>query len=250
MEEDNSIQLTTSSGITSLVVTVWCEHWVHEGEGECNHRCTFLSFTSANHQARWALEGHHSCPYAHNRNSSWFYKWSRVQKSYSRRHKTRPTNASSHEWLGRVKKRLSSTFTRLEDLQSRDQCTAWYTLQGTHTHHSWKLHNRTLQTICEGYLSIEEMQPRVEGSVFWSKIMADILQTAQSCKVCQTFSRIQQTEILMPHEVPQEPWEKIGADFFQFESTNYLLIADYYSQFPIIRRMMSTMSNATIDMMK
>ena len=43
---------------------------------------------------------------------------------------------------------------------------------------------------------------------------------------------------------------KIGADFYEFGSTNYLLITDYYSWFPIIRRMRSTKTNATIDVIK
>ena len=54
----------------------------------------------------------------------------------------------------------------------------------------------------------------------------------------------------MPHEVLQGPWEKIGADFFEFEFTSYLLIANYYSKVSIIRGMRSTMTNATIDVMK
>ena len=74
-------------------------------------------------------------------------------------------------------------------------------------------------------------------------------QTAQSYKLCQSFSRANR-EILMPHEVAQGPLEKIGADFFNLESNNYLLIADYYSQFLIIRRMRSIMTNATTDVMK
>ena len=77
-----------------------------------------------------------------------------------------------------------------------------------------KLHNRTLHTIHEGHFSIEKRQLKAKESVFWPKITADILQTAQSCKVCQTFSRTQQTEIWMLHKVPQGPWEKIGADVF------------------------------------
>ena len=40
------------------------------------------------------------------------------------------------------------------------------------------------------------------------------------------------------------------ADFFELESTIYLLTADYYSQFLIIRRMKSTMTNVTIDVIK
>ena len=94
------------------------------------------------------------------------------------------------------------------------------------------------------------MQLRANESVFWWKITGDIIQTAQSCKVCQTFFRSWQREILMPHEVPQGLWEKIAANFFEFGSTNYPLIADYYIQFPIVRRMRSTMTNTTIDVMK
>ena len=94
-----------------------------------------------------------------------------------------------------------------------------------------KLHNRTHQTIHEGHFSFEKMQLRSKESVFWPKITY-ILQTAQSCKVFQTFSKGANREFIMPHEIPQGPWEKIGVVYFEFEFTKYLLIADYYSQFP------------------
>ena len=112
------------------------------------------------------------------------------------------------------------------------------------------LRNRCLQTIHEGHFGIEKMQLRARESVFWPKITADILQTAQGCQVCQTFSRSQQRETLMPHEVPQGPWEKLGVDLFEFGSSTYLMIVDYYSRFPIIRRMRSTTANMTIDILK
>ena len=103
-----------------------------------------------------------------------------------------------------------------------------------------KLHNGVLQTIHEGHFGFEKLQLRARVAVFWPGITSDLLQTAQSCKVCQTFSRSQQCETLMPHEVPQGPWEKLGVDFFEFHSTTYLLIADYYSSFPVVRRVRST----------
>ena len=104
---------------TSLVITVRCEYWILEGKRESHCQCTFQSLTPANHQARWAPERHHSYPHAQNRNSSWFYKCSRIQKGYSRRHNIRPTNPSSHEWLVRFRKGLSSTCTGLLDLEKR-----------------------------------------------------------------------------------------------------------------------------------
>ena len=60
-----------------------------------------------------------------------------------------------------------------------------------------KLHNRTLQTIHEGPFSVEKIQLMAKEPVFWPKITVHILQTAQSCKVCQTFSKSWQREILM-----------------------------------------------------
>ena len=90
---------------------------------------------------------------------------------------------------------------------------------------------------------------RAKESVFLPKIAVDILQIAQSCNMCQTFSRSNR-ENLMLHKDPQEPWERIGTDFFKFESTDYLLIADYYSQFPIIRRLRQHHNQCYIDVMK
>ena len=68
--------------------------------------------------------------------------------------------------------------------------------------------------------------------------------------MCQVFSRSQQRETLLPHKVPQGPWEKLGIDFFEFQSTTYLLIADYYSRFPVIRRVCSTTTGTTSEILK
>jgi len=84
-----------------------------------------------------------------------------------------------------------------------------------------------LQTIHEGHFGFEKMQLRAREAVFWPGITSDLLQTAQNCGVCQTFSTSQQRKILLPHEVPQGPWEKLGIDFFEFQSITYPPIADY-----------------------
>ncbi|PFX19142.1 Retrovirus-related Pol polyprotein from transposon 17.6 [Stylophora pistillata] len=92
-----------------------------------------------------------------------------------------------------------------------------------------KFRSRVLQTIHEGHFAFEKMQLRAREAVFWLGITSDLLQTAQGCEVCQTFSRRQQRETMLPHEVPWGPWKKLRIDFFEFQSTTYLLIADYYS---------------------
>ena len=113
-----------------------------------------------------------------------------------------------------------------------------------------KLRSRVLQTIHEGHFGFDMMQLRAREAVFWPVITSDLLQTAQGCEVCQTFPRSQQRETLLPHEVPREPWEKLGIDFFEFQSTTYLLIADYYSRFPVIRKIRSTNASASTEILK
>ena len=53
----------------------------------------------------------------------------------------------------------------------------------------------------------------------------------QSCKICQTFQNNNQKEPMLPHEVPERPWQKLGVDLFEFHGKEYLLIVDYYSKF-------------------
>ena len=41
----------------------------------------------------------------------------------------------------------------------------------------------------------------------------------------------------MPNAVPNHPWEVIGTDLFYLDGNEYLLVADYYSKFFIIRKL-------------
>ena len=41
----------------------------------------------------------------------------------------------------------------------------------------------------------------------------------------------------MPYEVPNRPWEVIGEDLFQLDDNEYLLLADYYSEFFIVKKL-------------
>ena len=52
-----------------------------------------------------------------------------------------------------------------------------------------KLRDRVLQTIHKGHFGFEKMLLRAQEAVFWPGITSDLLQTAQSCEVCQTFWR-------------------------------------------------------------
>jgi hypothetical protein len=41
-------------------------------------------------------------------------------------------------------------------------------------------------------------------------------------------------EPLLPHDIPDRPWAKVGIDLFELAHHDYLVIVDYYSKFPEI----------------
>jgi hypothetical protein len=45
---------------------------------------------------------------------------------------------------------------------------------------------------------------------------------------------------MLPHEIPDRPWSKLGADLFELHQENYLLLVDYYSNFFEVMKLTST----------
>jgi hypothetical protein len=39
-------------------------------------------------------------------------------------------------------------------------------------------------------------------------------------------------EPMIPHDIPDRPWQKVGADLFEIAGKDYLVIVDYYSKYP------------------
>ena len=54
----------------------------------------------------------------------------------------------------------------------------------------------------------------------------------------------------MPHDVPQKPWHTLGSDLFFWNNLPYLLVSDYYSKFPLTRKLSDIRSDTTIAHLK
>jgi len=83
---------------------------------------------------------------------------------------------------------------------------------------------------------IEKTKLRARDSVYWNQMNNDIEKMIQNCPVCQEHQPAQRRETLMPHEVPNRPWETLGADLFQLQGKEFLVVSDYYSKFFIVRK--------------
>ena len=52
-----------------------------------------------------------------------------------------------------------------------------------------------------------------------------------ACDTCLTYQPSLPKEPMQAHKVPLQPWTKLGADLFSFNSRTYLITVDYFSNF-------------------
>ena len=95
------------------------------------------------------------------------------------------------------------------------------------------------------------MRLGARSCVFWNGINRDIEVVARTCATCQEVQRAQPLEPLMPHETPLRGWQIVGTDLFVINRESYLLVSDYYSEFPFVYTIQSPVtSTAVIGNMK
>ncbi len=107
-----------------------------------------------------------------------------------------------------------------------------------------------MERIHIGHLGKEKCKARARASVYWPGISTMIDEMLDSCSTCLRFQRSQQKEPLLPLEVPERPWQTIGADYFYYKGQDYLLIVDYFSKYPEVLRVNQKTAEATIKAMK
>ena len=51
------------------------------------------------------------------------------------------------------------------------------------------------------------------------------------CSTCNTYPQDQPKESLISHVIPEQRWEKVGSDLFEYDGSDYLVTVDYFSNF-------------------
>ncbi|CAM1293241.1 Uncharacterised protein g678 [Pycnogonum litorale] len=97
--------------------------------------------------------------------------------------------------------------------------------------------NVIIEQLHYGHLGVEKTRWRARDTVYWININQDIEKAIKSCVTCQEYARSQCKEPLLPHEIPTRPWEVVGMDLFQLLNAEWLIIADYFSKYIIVRKM-------------
>ena len=111
------------------------------------------------------------------------------------------------------------------------------------------LQSETIQRLHEGHQGIERCRMMARSSVWWPRISKDLSETVAQRTVCAEHAASRR-EPLMPTPLPDYPWQVIRSDLFQLNGKHYLIIVDYFSRFPEVFKMTSTVSSRVIDVLK
>ena len=103
------------------------------------------------------------------------------------------------------------------------------------------LHKEMIQLLHTGHLGLEKCLNRAKQFMYWPGLYKELKDLITNCMTCLKFSTQKPTSNRQyaGHEIPVLPWSKLASDIFYFDGESYLLIVDYTSHFPIIRKLSS-----------
>ena len=110
-------------------------------------------------------------------------------------------------------------------------------LKGNRTIIPEALRKDVLTTLHTGHQGETKTILLARETVFWPGITNDIRKMVQSCEICAKFQNAQPRMPILQPDLPTEPWQKLGTDIFDYQGGKYLIVVDYYSRYPIIRKL-------------
>jgi hypothetical protein len=87
-----------------------------------------------------------------------------------------------------------------------------------------------IKKLHEGHLGMTKMKQSAREMYYWPKIDDHIEKFVRQCIICQTYQNSNTKEPLLPHNIPDLPFSKLGIDIMDFKSKSYLVIYDYFSK--------------------
>ena len=100
-----------------------------------------------------------------------------------------------------------------------------------------------LQYIHEGHQGKERCLLRARNTVFWPRISYDIQELIEKCIICQEHGRSQPI-IGITQELPPFPWHTLATDIFYWKCMDFLIVADVFSRYFLVRKLVNSTSTA------
>lgn len=114
----------------------------------------------------------------------------------------------------------------------------------------YSLRKFTKEAIHSSHLGMDGCLRRARECVFWPGMSAEVKQYVSMCDTCNKFPAAQKKETLMPHDMSDRPWDKVGVDLMTIKGYDYLITVDYFSNFWEIDHLPNLKASAVIRKLK
>jgi len=107
-----------------------------------------------------------------------------------------------------------------------------------------------LSQLHRGHQGIQKCLQRARSSVYWPKLSDELTELVTNCKTCLKFAAANRQDNIGPslgQEVPTTPWTKLASDIFTWQNQNFLILVDYMSRFPIVRKLTSMTAECVLS---
>ena len=112
------------------------------------------------------------------------------------------------------------------------------------------LRSEMLGRVHTGHMGVQKCKERARDVLFWPGMCKEIENMVKQCTTCQEYRTAQQKEPLLPHDIPERPWQMVATDLFVWNNVNYVLVVDYYSNYFEIAQLANTKSSTVIQHIK
>ena len=98
------------------------------------------------------------------------------------------------------------------------------------------LRESVLNALHAAHQGVSAMQARAVDSVYWPDITVDIARIRDQCLHCHKIAKSNPMQPPSDIEPPEFPFQQICADYFTYNNTDYVVIVDRYSNWPMVYR--------------
>lgn len=106
-----------------------------------------------------------------------------------------------------------------------------------------------LSRLHKGHLGITKCCALALTSVWWPNLSSQIEEMVNKCQTSSKF-RPDINAPLLPSDVPDRPWSRVGMDLFELHGKKYVIAVNYLSRWADIRLMQGEAASATIQAAK
>ena len=112
------------------------------------------------------------------------------------------------------------------------------------------LRDDVMARIHSSHIGVQGCLRRAREAVFYPGMTRDILKLVSVCPVCAHVTTEQCKEPMIAQDIPDRPWQKIACDLFEYNSVDYLITVDYFSNYFEVDRLVDKRSPEIIRRLK